>query len=165
MNQTGIIRKIDELGRIVLPKELRKHLNINSGDDFQIILDGERIILEKYSYLKNYEKDIIKVIDSFINVNNYDIYLIINNEIVNKNNIKVTDNIINIINERKIYYNDQVMYYNITNDISKEGRIVIYPLVLNSDLLGALLIISKDNINNLINIAKIIRNIIKNYYI
>ena len=37
MNPTGIIRKIDDLGRIVLPKELRRHLNINTGDDFQII--------------------------------------------------------------------------------------------------------------------------------
>ena len=78
MNQTGIIRKIDELGRIVLPKELRKHLNINSGDDFQILLDGDKIILEKYSYLKNYEVEIINIINSFKEVTLYDINLIIN---------------------------------------------------------------------------------------
>ena len=40
MQTTGIIRKIDELGRIVLPKELRKYLNINPGDDFQIAIES-----------------------------------------------------------------------------------------------------------------------------
>ena len=45
-----------------------------------------------------------------------------------------------------------------------EGKIVIYPIVINSDLLGSLIIISKDNINNIVNTCKIINNIIKNYY-
>ena len=113
MNPTGIIRKIDDLGRIVLPKELRRHLNINTGDDFQIILDNNRIILERYSYLKNYEKDILKIIESFTEVTNYDINLVINNEIVNKNNSKILENIINIISERKLYVKEEVQNYKI----------------------------------------------------
>ena len=165
MNPTGIIRKIDDLGRIVLPKELRRHLNINTGDDFQIILDTNRIILERYSYLKNYEKDILKIIESFTEVTNYDINLVINNEIVNKNNSKILENIINIISERKLYVKEEVQNYKISNDVIKEGKIVIFPIVINSDLLGSIIIISKDNINNLINTAKIINNLIKNYYI
>ncbi len=165
MNPTGIIRKIDDLGRIVLPKELRRHLNINTGDDFQIILDNNRIILERYSYLKNYEKDILKIIESFTEVTNYDINLVINNEIVNKNNSKILENIINIISERKLYVKEEVQNYKISNDVIKEGKIVIFPIVINSDLLGSIIIISKDNTNNLINTAKIINNLIKNYYI
>lgn len=165
MNPTGIIRKIDDLGRIVLPKELRRHLNINTGDDFQIILDNNRIILERYSYLKNYEKDILKIIESFTEVTNYDINLVINNGIVNKNNSKILENIINIISERKLYVKEEVQNYKISNDVIKEGKIVIFPIVINSDLLGSIIIISKDNINNLINTAKIINNLIKNYYI
>lgn len=165
MNQTGIIRKIDELGRIVLPKELRKYLNINSGDDFQILLDDNKIILEKYSYLKNYEKEILKIINSFSIVNEYDINLIINNEIINRNNVIITENFINIINTRKMYYKNENSKYLISKDIYLEGKIVILPLVINSDLLGALLIVSKDDINNIINTAKIIYNIIKNYFV
>lgn len=165
MNQTGIIRKIDELGRIVLPKELRKYLNINSGDDFQILLDDNKIILEKYSYLKNYEKEILKIINSFSIVNEYDINLIINNEIINRNNVTITENFINIINTRKMYYKNENSKYLISKDIYLEGKIVILPLVINSDLLGALLIVSKDDINNIINTAKIIYNIIKNYFV
>ena len=165
MNSTGIIRKIDDLGRIVLPKELRRHLNINPGDDFQIILDNNKIILERYSYLKNHEKDILKIIESFINVTNYSINLVINNEIVNKNNIKILDEIINIIKERKIYIKEEIQNYKIANEFAEEGRLIIFPIVINSDLLGSIIIISKENINNLLNTAKIINNLIKNYYI
>lgn len=164
MNQTGIIRKIDELGRIVLPKELRKHLNINSGDDFQILLDGDKIILEKYSYLKNYEVEIINIINSFKEVTLYDINLIINDLIVNKNNTKINKELVNIIKERKIYSSENTSKILIENELSVEGNFVLLPIVVNSDLLGAILIVSKDNVNNMLNVAKIIFNIIKKYY-
>lgn len=49
MKSTGIVRKVDELGRIVLPKELRVTLNINERDPLEIFVDEEnRIILKKY---------------------------------------------------------------------------------------------------------------------
>ena len=51
MRTTGIVRKIDELGRIVLPKELRKNLNIHTGDDFQILVEEEKIILNSIDKL------------------------------------------------------------------------------------------------------------------
>ena len=49
MKETGIVRCIDGLGRIVLPKEMRKHMNIDSGDELEIFVEEERIILKKYS--------------------------------------------------------------------------------------------------------------------
>ena len=48
MKSTGIVRKVDELGRIVLPKELRRTLNIDPRDALEIYVDGNRIILKKY---------------------------------------------------------------------------------------------------------------------
>ncbi|MEG2811733.1 MAG: AbrB/MazE/SpoVT family DNA-binding domain-containing protein [Clostridium sp.] len=48
MKATGIVRKIDELGRIVIPMELRKTLNIAIKDPMEIYVDGESIILKKY---------------------------------------------------------------------------------------------------------------------
>ena len=49
MKSTGIVRKIDALGRIVLPIELRKRMDIATGDDIEIFVEGNTIILEKYS--------------------------------------------------------------------------------------------------------------------
>lgn len=48
MKSTGIVRKVDELGRIVLPIELRRTLGIEEKDRIVIFVDGESIILRKY---------------------------------------------------------------------------------------------------------------------
>lgn len=48
MKSTGIVRKVDELGRIVLPVELRRTLGINERDALEIYVDEEQIILKKY---------------------------------------------------------------------------------------------------------------------
>ncbi|SNS45429.1 transcriptional pleiotropic regulator of transition state genes [Anaerovirgula multivorans] len=48
MKSTGIVRKVDELGRIVLPIELRRTLNIAEKDALEIYVDGESILLKKY---------------------------------------------------------------------------------------------------------------------
>lgn len=48
MKSLGIVRKIDELGRIVLPIETRKAMNILAGDGIELFVDQDRIILKKY---------------------------------------------------------------------------------------------------------------------
>ena len=48
MKSIGIVRKVDELGRIVLPKELRTTLDINERDALEIYVDGNTVILKKY---------------------------------------------------------------------------------------------------------------------
>ncbi len=48
MKSTGIVRKVDELGRIVLPIELRRNLNISERDSLEIFIEDDRIILKKY---------------------------------------------------------------------------------------------------------------------
>jgi transcriptional pleiotropic regulator of transition state genes len=48
MKSTGIVRKVDELGRIVLPIELRRTLDIDVRDALEIYVDGNQIVLKKY---------------------------------------------------------------------------------------------------------------------
>lgn len=48
MKSTGIVRKVDELGRVVIPIELRRTLSIEEKDSLEIYVDGEHIILKKY---------------------------------------------------------------------------------------------------------------------
>lgn len=49
MKTTGIIRKVDSLGRIVLPSQLRRTMGLKAGDDVEILVDDGRIILQKFS--------------------------------------------------------------------------------------------------------------------
>ncbi|CAI8710032.1 transition state regulatory protein AbrB [Bacillus cereus VDM021] len=48
MKSTGVIRKVDELGRIVIPMELRQTLGIVEKDPIEIFVDDEKIVLQKY---------------------------------------------------------------------------------------------------------------------
>ncbi len=48
MKATGIVRKIDELGRVVIPKELRETMDINKKDPMEVFVDEDKIILTKY---------------------------------------------------------------------------------------------------------------------
>lgn len=49
MKSTGIVRRIDELGRVVIPKELRRTMGIENLDPLEIFVDGDKIVLKKYS--------------------------------------------------------------------------------------------------------------------
>ena len=49
MKSTGIVRKVDRLGRVVIPIELRRNLEIEEKDALEIFIDGEQIVLKKYS--------------------------------------------------------------------------------------------------------------------
>jgi transcriptional pleiotropic regulator of transition state genes len=48
MKSTGIVRRVDELGRVVLPSEMRQTLDIQMKDRIEIFLEGDRIVLQKY---------------------------------------------------------------------------------------------------------------------
>ena len=51
MKSTGIIRRIDELGRIVIPREIRRSLRVREGDSLELGVEGDNIVLKKYSPL------------------------------------------------------------------------------------------------------------------
>ena len=53
MKSVGIVRNIDELGRVVVPKELRRKLGIANTDPVEIYVEGEKIILTKYHWGHN----------------------------------------------------------------------------------------------------------------
>ncbi|MFD2045588.1 AbrB/MazE/SpoVT family DNA-binding domain-containing protein [Ornithinibacillus salinisoli] len=48
MKSTGIVRKVDELGRVVIPIELRRTLDINIKDPLEIYVDNDKVVLKKY---------------------------------------------------------------------------------------------------------------------
>lgn len=69
MKSTGITRAIDELGRIVLPMELRKTMDINSKDKLEIYVDGDKIVLTKHQVTCSFcgsNKDVIDFKDKCI---------------------------------------------------------------------------------------------------
>ncbi|WP_207637171.1 AbrB/MazE/SpoVT family DNA-binding domain-containing protein [Anaerovorax odorimutans] len=64
MKATGIVRRIDDLGRVVIPKEIRRTMRIREGDPLEIFTDGEgKITLKKYDVLGDVVKQVRDVLD------------------------------------------------------------------------------------------------------
>lgn len=49
LKSTGIVRRLDDLGRVVIPKELRRTLGIKEGDPVEFYVDGDKVIVKKYT--------------------------------------------------------------------------------------------------------------------
>lgn len=64
MKSTGVVRRIDELGRIVVPKEMRRVLRIREGDSLEISADSETITLKKYSLVESIDSFIVQYVDA-----------------------------------------------------------------------------------------------------
>ncbi len=155
MKSTGIVRKIDELGRIVIPKEIRNILSIRSNDDLEIFIDDMKIILSKYeksNSILNYSNTIVKLIND-----NLDIKMFVTNKdkVITDGSFKekeIDKKLINLIYERKKY--ESICVEKIIN---LTGYFLIYPIIVDSDILG-LLIFVKNNLFT--NEEKIITNIV-----
>lgn len=63
MKSTGIVRRIDDLGRVVVPKEIRKTLRIHEGDPLELWLDKDCICFKKYNVLALFEDRLQAVVD------------------------------------------------------------------------------------------------------
>lgn len=152
MVKTGITRRIDELGRLVIPKEIRNNLKIRDNDQIEITVIDNKIILNKYDYL-NKDRVINIVINLLKKTINKNIlltsrdriidYALLNKELIN--NIVFTKEIMNIIENRKHVVSD---YNNIGILNNKDLSYSISPLIINGDLYGSLIVFSDNRITN-----------------
>ena len=65
MKATGIIRRIDDLGRVVIPKEIRRTIRIREGDPLEIFVEGGAVIFKKYQTMGNLETQCNVLCDTF----------------------------------------------------------------------------------------------------
>lgn len=131
MNDSGIARRVDQLGRIVLPMEIRKKLKIVEGTLLNLSYDNGLITLEKYSPLlnfKEYVEDVLTLCDNFAYLVCDDANVIIANKcyktLVNSSidvskfaNLKMGE----VLNERLELCDKNNYHYHILLQISKDG--------------------------------------------
>ena len=149
MNNIGVVRKIDDLGRIVIPKEIRKTLNVRSGEDLQIFVDNESIVLTKYNKLLNLQETAQKYIDSFSKLTSSTILIVNHTNIVsssNKNfiNKKLDSKVVKLISSRQVVLDKSFVIDSQVYDLNY----YIMPLIINTDLIGAIIILSNNVIND-----------------
>ena len=83
MKATGVVRRIDELGRIVVPKEVRRTMRIKEGESLEIFIeDTDKIVLKKYSPVENANDFVNEFVDSIYSSNHKDIVITDNEKII-----------------------------------------------------------------------------------
>lgn len=161
MKSTGIVRKIDELGRIVIPKEIRNVLNIQCNDDLEIYVDNYNIILKKYEKSGNLINYINKIVTFFNDYSDIKMYVTNKEKIISQGdllNVKLNAKLKELVEERKKYESD-----NLDLILNINGYFNIFPIIIDSDIIGLLVFVKDDNFTkseqNLCNIIlKIVEN-------
>ena len=151
MKSTGIIRKIDDLGRIVIPKEIRKTLSIKDGEDIEIFIEEEMIILKKHHKLLGFKEKVDNLLNIFQKYINGNIFVLDREKIITSTdksfeNISISKNLLNMIEERKKVVNNENVLLDISNNYKINNKFILSPIIINTDLLGAILIVFENPI-------------------
>ncbi|BDR65582.1 stage V sporulation protein T [Clostridium tetani] len=157
MKATGIVRRIDDLGRVVIPKEIRRTLRIREGDPLEIFTDREGgVILKKYSpigelseFSKGYAESLQQTIGNIVIICDRDMLISVSGiqkkEYMDK---KISFELEKIIEERKTILiskeREIIPLYDDEEFEEKYATQVISPIIAEGDAIGAVIIVSKD---------------------
>lgn len=167
MRQVGVVRRMDDLGRIVIPKEIRNLLNIKNGELLSIIVNDDNIILKK----ENESLDIYNIIENLVNIYESlyeDVIIFTDREkVISYGNVDLIDYSLDDMHNYISEFDQYISEIKETKTIGKltiEGYYLIVPIFLNSNFFGKIIIVSKDIDNLILNkyISKFMLQIIDN---
>ena len=172
---TGIIRRIEEIGRIVIPKEIRKNLRIKNGDNLEILVNGEDITLRKYSQIEN-AIDMAQVYsESFYQVLKYNIIITDTDKVVaiagnlkkKYMNMGISDNLTNLIERRSSFVERKKSSIEISPGMTEFGYYTLATIINNGDSIGSVIILSLDTpmLEQEEKLAMILANMLSNYFV
>lgn len=149
MKETGILRRIDELGRIVVPKEIRKKLKIREGDNLDIFVSEDTVILRKYSPLNDLETILKVLLDGYKRISNVTVVVTDLTKIVASSKPEIeADSLITEIYNQLLSQKEQLTInknfgVQITEDYKSNQNILIKPIVNYGDLFGSVILFSE----------------------
>ena len=158
MKATGVVRRIDDLGRIVIPKEIRRTLHIKEGDPLEIFTDKEgEVILKKYSpigelseFASGYAETLSKTTGHIACITDKDTVIAVSGgskkEFLEQN---LSNELERVLENKEVYTSKEnnEIALPITQNDNKERKYnsqVIYPIVSDGDVIGSVILLSKE---------------------
>ncbi len=155
MKATGIVRRIDDLGRVVVPKEIRRTLRIREGDPLEIFTDREgEIILKKYSpigelslFAKQYAEAMAQITGYVVAIADRDQFIAVagngKKDLLAKS---VSRELEHLMTEREslVANKGEKNYVAISFDEEEYTGQVIVPIICEGDVIGAVLLLAKE---------------------
>lgn len=158
MKATGVVRRIDDLGRIVIPKELRRTMRIKEGDSLEIFIDGsDKVILRKYSPVQNIHDIVEEFVSGIYESNKVDIIITdsdkviavggnVPRELVGK---KITMSLEDRMHNRTTQIIERGSNFTITENFSLNKAAVFKPIHVYGDILGSIIIVGENGVTDI----------------
>ena len=152
MKATGIVRRIDDLGRVVIPKEIRRSMRIREGDPLEIFTDREgEVILKKFSpirelgvFASEYAGSLNESLGHISCIADKDTFIAVagapRKQLLNK---PISRYVENALIERKMAISNNPCFLTSDEDISYQSAIIA-PIVTSGDVVGAVVLASKN---------------------
>lgn len=153
MKATGVVRRIDELGRIVVPKEIRKTLRIKEGENLEIFIDDKQnIVLKKYSLMNNIEEIAHSFTDSIYSFLKHNIIITNNDTIIAVSgklkkrylNKSISQYLEKALSQREKVLESHNKKISFIEDEEIEGTYAMAPILCNGDMAGLMIIFDDD---------------------
>lgn len=157
MKATGIVRRIDDLGRVVVPKEIRRTLHIREGDPLEIFTDKEGgIVLRKYSpigelsgFAKQYAEALAQASGHIVSITDRDQHIAVSGhgkkELLGKPLSKALEKMIHLRQMVCCQIKDKAFVPLIDDELNFKSQ-VICPIIAEGDAIGAVVITSREEI-------------------
>lgn len=154
MKATGVVRRIDELGRIVIPKEIRKTLRIREGENLEIFLDNEsNIVLKKYSVVNKLSDLASQITNTIYNLTKHSVLITDNSDVISaagkiKKQVidkKISEDMSNLLINRESSLHKHNEKIKIIEEEYHEGTFALSPILTSGDVLGLVMIIDDDS--------------------
>jgi AbrB family transcriptional regulator (stage V sporulation protein T) len=151
MKATGVVRHIDELGRIVIPKEIRKTLRIHEGESLEVFIDNnDNIILRKHSALHKIGDFAQVFADAIYTFSKHNVIITDNDTVVSmsgsdkKNYINkpISEELERSIQRRETILEKYTKTFKIISEKEENGSYAICPIVASGDVVGLVMIFS-----------------------
>ncbi|KEO83118.1 stage V sporulation protein T [Tumebacillus flagellatus] len=155
MKATGIVRRIDDLGRVVIPKEIRRTLRIREGDPLEIFVDRDgEVILKKYSpigelgdFAKEYAESLSETLGHITLITDRDVIIAVagasKRDFLEK---PIGSDVERSMDERKTVSAFAAGEYNITREKAEPFTSqVIAPIIAGGDPIGSVIILSRED--------------------
>lgn len=162
MTRSGITRRIDELGRIVVPKEMRYNLGIREGEPLEIYIENNTIVIKKYSQVENIKDISLNICEIVSDVCNVGILISDREKIIASSsnlkeliNFKLEEKYKQLIDNRESHVSEKI-----ETAFNTSGHFTIIPIITSIDCSGLVIIISKDKSDVNLKYAKIAQKLI-----
>lgn len=153
MKATGVVRRIDDLGRIVIPKEIRKTMRIKEGESLEIFIDNTNIILKKYSALDKISEYAQNITEAIHSITKNEVFITDTNNIIavsgqlkrkyiNKN---ISNYLLSIIKNRENKIEKGIKNIEFIDDLAEKGSYIINSINVNGDILGLIIVFTEEN--------------------